>query len=269
MVSPATILRGSICRAPTRRNFALGSPFARPSPRPLVQTAYRPTSVFPEVIKNLLIINGLFFLAQVVIDGLPNLSGPVLDWLALWPVGTPEVAQGTTGLVPVPSFYPWQLVTTAFLHGGIWHLVFNMYALFLFGASVERTLGERRFLVLFFASVLGASLLQLAVASAPFVAGVGQAAIYPTVGASGGLLGVIAACAILFPRDEIFIIPFPVPIQMRWLALGYVAMDLLGGFGAYSSQVAHFAHLGGFATGALLLQYWRGRLPVQPHHRLV
>lgn len=233
-----------------------------------MSNASRPSSLLPEVIKNLLIINGLFFLAQVVIDGLPALNGPVLQWLALWPAGTPEVAQSGNGVVSVPSFYPWQLLTTGFLHGGVWHLVFNMYGLFLFGAGVERVLGERRFLVLFLGSVLGASLLQLAVASAPFVFGIGQPAIFPTVGASGGLLGVVAACAILFPRDEIFIIPFPVPIQMRWLALGYVALDLLGGFGAYTSQTAHFAHLGGFATGALLILFWRGRLPLRPRTRL-
>ncbi|MEM1117968.1 MAG: rhomboid family intramembrane serine protease [Bacteroidota bacterium] len=230
--------------------------------------AYRPTSLLPEVIKNLLIINGLFFLAQVVIDGLPALSGPMLDWLALWPVGTPEVARSGDGVAAVPQFYPWQLVTTAFLHGGIWHLVFNMYGLFLFGAGVERTLGQRRFLILYVGAVLGAGLLQLAVVSAPFVAGVGSPSIFPTVGASGGLLGVVAACAILFPRDEIYIIPFPFPIQMRWLAAGYVVLDLLGGFGAYNSRIAHFAHLGGFATGALMILFWRGRLPFRPRTRL-
>ena len=229
---------------------------------------YRQPSLFPEVIKNLLIVNGLVFLAQVLIDGLPYLSGPILDWFALWPVGTTDMARSTGGMVAVPKFYPWQLLTTAFLHGGVMHLLFNMYALFLFGASVERAMGTRRFLGLYLASVLGASALQLAVTSAPFLLNTGGGSIVPTVGASGGLMGVVAACALLFPKVELYIIPFPFPIQMRWLALGYVALDLFGGFGTSNDGVAHFAHLGGFATGALLLQYWRGRLPIRPSTRL-
>lgn len=221
------------------------------------------------MIKNILIINALVFLAQIVVDGLPYLSGPILDWFALWPMGTPEVASSSQGLQPVPRFYPWQLVTTAFLHGGVMHILFNLYSLFLFGSAVERSLGTRRFIWLYAASVLGASLLQLAVTSAPYLMGAANPPpIGPTVGASGGVMGVVAACAILFPRAEIYIIPIPVPIQMRWLALGYVALDLFGGFGAPGDGIAHFAHLGGFAAGALALQYWKGKLPVRPRTRL-
>lgn len=234
-----------------------------------MSTALRPASLLPEVIKNLLIINGLVFLAQVVIDGLPALWGPVLQWLALWPAGTPDLAGSPSGPMPVPQFYVWQLVTTAFLHGGVMHLLFNMYSLFLFGSSVERELGTSRFLWVYGAAVLGSSLLQLAVTSAPHLLGdPTPPPIGPTVGASGGVMGVVAACAILFPRTEIYIIPFPFPIQMRWLALGYVALDLFGGFGVRDTGIAHFAHLGGFAAGALAIQYWRGRLPIRPRTRL-
>jgi len=236
-----------------------------------VQNASRSSSSsFPEGIKNLLILNGLAFLAQVVIDGLPDLQGPLLQWFALWPAGTPDVVSTGQGMVAIPQFYPWQLVTMAFLHGGFSHILFNLYALFIFGVVVEQTLGTRRFLILYGVSVLGASLLQLATISAPYFTASGSVIPppFPTLGASGGVMGVLAACALLFPRSEIYIIPFPVPIQMRWLALGYVALDVLGGFGATSDGVAHFAHLGGFAAGALLLQYWRGRLPIRPRARL-
>ncbi len=222
--------------------------------------AYRPPSndLVPPVIKNLLILNGLVFLAQQI----PPLTQYLQYYGALWPIGLSEPIPG--GPLAV-GFYPWQLVTSAFMHADLWHIGFNMYGLFLFGRGVEQTLGAGRFAILFGASVLGASLLQLAVVTTTFA----QTGVpVPTLGASGGLLGVVMACAILFPRQELFIIPFPMPIQMRWLAIGYVALDVLGGFGVTQSNTAHFAHLGGAATGALLIQYWRGRLPLRPRARL-
>lgn len=222
--------------------------------------AYRPPSsdLFPVVIKNLLILNALVFLAQQI----PPLMQYLTYYGSLWPVGLSVPVDDVSLAV---GFYPWQVVTSAFMHGDIWHLVFNMYGLFLFGRGVEQTLGTRRFAILFGVSVLCASLLQLAVSTGTFL----QTGVpIRTIGASGGLLGVVAACAILFPRDEIFIIPFPMPIQMRWLAIGYVALDVLGGFGVTQSNTAHFAHLGGFAAGVLLLQYWRGRLPIRPRTQL-
>ena len=214
--------------------------------------------LIPPVIKNLLILNALAFLAQQI----PPLMQILNLYGTLWPLGM-RVAVPEASL-PV-GFYPWQPITSAFLHADLWHLAFNMYGLFLFGRGVETMLGSRRFAVLFGASVIGASLLQLAVVTGEFAA---TGVPVRTLGASGGLLGVVAACGILFPRSEIFILPFPVPIQMRWLAIGYVALDLLGGFGVTQSNTAHFAHLGGAATGALLILYWRGRLPLRPRTRL-
>lgn len=215
------------------------------------------------MIKNLLILNALVFLAQQI----PPLMYYLDVWGSLWPLGTPDVVNVRPyGPISGVGFYLWQLVTSAFMHADFWHIAFNMYGLFLFGRGVEQTLGTKRFTILYGASVLGAGLLHLAVASFSLAYG---GPIQTMIGASGGLLGVIAACAILFPRDEILIIPFPFPIQMRWLAIGYVALDVLGGFGVTQSNTAHFAHLGGFAAGALLLQYWRGRLPIRPRTRLV
>ncbi len=208
-------------------------------------------------IKNLLILNGLAFLAQVVIDGLPG-WGPIMQWAALWPAGTPgATASGQT----IPPFYPWQLVTSAFLHGSVSHLLFNLFGLWMLGGAVERALGTQRFLTFYFLSVLGASVLQLAVISAPFVAGIGTPVVVPTVGASGGVLGVLAAFGMLFPRERLFIFPLPVPIQAWIFVLGYAALSLGMGVTGTAAGIAHFAHLGGMITGALLILVWRRRRP--------
>ena len=219
---------------------------------------YRPPSTFasmPPVVKNLLIVNVLAFLAQLVFDTLMNPGGgvgPVMWWGALWPSGTAAVA------TDAPGFYPWQLVTTAFLHGGVMHLAFNMFGLYMFGAVVERSLGLQRFAGFYLACVLGSSLLQLVMVSYPFWTGAASAgAIFPTVGASGGVLGVVTAFGMLFPRERIFIFPIPVPIEARWLVPGFAVISLYLGFTGRGGNVAHFAHLGGMVAGALLLLFWR------------
>jgi len=227
-----------------------------------VPSDYRPPSAFssiPPVVKNLLILNGLAFLAQAVFDWIPagqiGALGPVMWWGALWPAGTSALA--ATAGEAVPAFWPWQLVTTAFLHGGIAHIAFNLFGLFMFGGVVERALGSRRFAVFYLVCVLGASLLQLAIVSAPFWGGPGTAAIYPTVGASGGVLGVVTAFGMLFPRERIFIFPLPVPIEARWLVPGFAALSLYMGVSGTGGNVAHFAHLGGMVAGAVLVLLWR------------
>ncbi len=228
-------------------------------------TDSRPPSAFssiPPVVKNLLILNGLAFLAQAVFDWLPagqiGAPGPLMWWGALWPIGGAE-AGASVGEV-APAFYPWQLVTMAFLHGGFLHIAFNMFALFSLGAAVEQALGTRRFIGLYAASVLGASLLQLAVVSAPFLAGtITAGSIFPTVGASGGVLGVATAFGILNPRQSIFIFPLPVPIEARWLVPGFAVLSLVLGITGAMGGVAHFAHLGGMVAGALLVLFWRQR----------
>ena len=233
-----------------------------------MQNAYRPPSsfgLFPPVVKNLLIINGLVFLAQMI----PLLAEPLTVYGALWPVGTPDVIPTAQGYARVPQFYAWQLVTSAFLHGGFGHILFNMFGLWMFGGTVERTLGSKRFLWFYVACVLGASLLQLATTSWPFVMGDGGGIPVPTVGASGGVLGVLAAFGVLYPDQPIYLLFFPVPIPAKWFVLGYAVFSLYAGYADVQAGVAHFAHLGGMATGALLIQYWRGRLPVRPSSRFV
>lgn len=225
----------------------------------MTTNAYRPPGTFdliPPVVKNLLIINALAFLAFQ----LPALSGFMQQWLPLWPAGTPRVAAGPGGVpTSVPQFYPWQLITSAFLHGGFGHILFNMFGLWIFGMRIEQTLGSQRFLIFYFACVLGASVLQLLVTSAPFLFGIGEPRIVPTLGASGGVLGVLAAFALLYPDEPIYLY-FLFPIPAKWLALGLAALDLYNGVVGTASGIAHFAHLGGMLVGVLLIQYWRGRL---------
>jgi membrane associated rhomboid family serine protease len=238
-----------------------------------VSTAYEPPRTFavlPPVVKNLLILNGLAYLAQAVFQmragGAP--FSVVEQWFALWPVGGPYPAVLTgQGVVEVGRFLPWQLVTSAFLHGSFGHILFNMFGLWIFGMRIENTLGSRRFLGFYLACVVGASLLQLLVTSWPFLQGA-VAFPTPTLGASGGVLGVLAAFGLLYPDEPIYIY-FLFPIPAKWLVLGLAALDLYAGVGGTQSGVANFAHLGGMAIGALLIQYWRGRLPVKPRpHRL-
>ena len=228
--------------------------------------AYRPPSslsLFPPVVKNLLIINGLVFLAQQI----PSIAGTLDVYGMLWPVGTPEVIPTAQGGALVPRFYPWQLVTSAFMHGSIGHIFFNLFGLWMFGGTVERELGSRRFLIFYAVCVLGASLLQLAVTSYPFLTGAGGYP-YPTLGASGGVLGVLAAFGVLHPDSPIYLLFIPVPIPAKWFVLGYAAFSVFAGFSGLQAGVAHFAHLGGMIAGAVLILYWRGRLPLRPRARL-
>ncbi len=220
------------------------------------ENAYRPPtqfSVFPPVIKNLLIINGLFYMAQVT----GPLGDYLLNWLALWPVGTPSVAQTFSGsMQTLAGFWPWQLVSYGFLHGDFFHLLFNMFALWMFGVQIENVWGSQRFLVYYMVCVVGAGLIQLLVAYT-------QASIYPTLGASGGVFGILLAFGMLFPNQPIYIIPFPFPIKAKWLVIGYGALELYSGISGAQPGVANFAHLGGMLFGFLLILYWRGKLPIR------
>jgi membrane associated rhomboid family serine protease len=167
-----------------------------------------------------------------------QLFGSGLTLFALWPL--------QSGL-----FRPWQVLTYGFMHGSWLHIFFNMFAVFMFGSEVERLFGARRYLVYYLLCVIGAALMHLIVVSvAP---GMPLAA---TVGASGGVFGLLLAFGMAFPRRELIIFPIPVPIQ-AWLAVTlYGAMELYLGVTRTASGVAHFAHLGGMATGFVMIRYW-------------
>lgn len=189
----------------------------------------------PPATRALILINvGVFLLQLVAPDLLGNL-------FALWPAHT-------------PLFRPWQLLTYGFLHDthGFAHILFNMFALFMFGPPLERYWGPRRMTFFYLVCVLAAGLTQLAVQRSGYP-------VEPTVGASGGIFGVLLAFAWYFPRQKLFVIPIPVPIPAWLLVTVYGFLELFLGVTGREQNVAHFAHLGGMLGGALCILYWRAR----------
>ncbi len=160
--------------------------------------------------------------------------------LALWPLGH--------------GFLPWQIVTYAFLHGSVGHLFFNMLGLWMFGAELERLWGPKRFIQFYGASVLTAAATQLVMTSL-------TGSIYPTVGASGGLFGLLLAFGMTFPDRIIMPLFPPIPMKAKIFVALYGGLELFLGFTNSSSGVAHFAHLGGMLGGFLVLRYWSGKPP--------
>ena len=205
----------------------------------------------PPVTRALLVANVLAF-------GLQAMAGELamLDFM-LWPLG--RFGLGMAGGLPVTAgFEPWQLVSYGFLHGGLAHLAFNMLALVMFGAGIEHALGPRRFALYYFTTVIGAGLVQLLVATMAVQQGEPP---YPTVGASGGVFGVLLAYGLLFPNHRVMLLIPPIPMRAITLVVVYGALELALGIFARNSGVAHFAHLGGMLFGFGLLQYWRRRWP--------
>ncbi len=203
-------------------------------------------SNLPPITKALLIANGVVFRLQLAV------SEVVLAPLMLWPLGGADAG----GL----SFMPWQLLSYGFLHdsGGFAHLLFNMLALLMFGAPLEYVWGNRRFLTYYLTCVAGAGLCQLLVGSWAVVQG---GAAYPTIGASGGVFGLLLAYGMLFPNQRVMLLIPPIPMKARTLVFVYGAIELLLGFTGLQPGVAHFAHLGGMLFGYLLIRHWRGQPP--------
>ncbi len=210
------------------------------------QLVVRQFSAFPPVVKGLLIANVLIFIAQYA-----GYHWVLTAWFALWPAGTAEVARVGTELVPVPQFHLWQLLTYGFLHGGFAHLFFNLFALWMFGVHLENPWGSRRFAVYYLVCVVGAGLVQLVVVSTH------DAPITPTLGASGGVFGVLLAFGMMYPNRIIRLLIPPIPIRAKWFVIIYGALELAFGVTGAVSGVAHFAHLGGMAFGFALITFWR------------
>jgi membrane associated rhomboid family serine protease len=171
----------------------------------------------------------------VVVFLLQNISAQ----LALWPLYS-------------NYFQPWQLVTYAFLHGGFNHLFFNMFALWMFGLPVEKIWGSLKFAKYYLVCVVGAGLVQLLV---QYISG----NVYPTIGASGAVFGLLLAYGVMWPNAKLFLIFFPVPIKAKWFVLMYGGAELMFGVTGAMPQVAHYAHLGGLFFGAGLLWRWGWR----------
>ncbi|MBX2817718.1 MAG: rhomboid family intramembrane serine protease [Saprospiraceae bacterium] len=197
-----------------------------------------------EVVKQLLILNVLFFVATTMI--FPQYFG----YLAVYYPAT-------------DLFRPWQLVTHMFMHADFGHLFFNMFALFLFGSALESYWGGKRFLTFYLASGLGAVAIYLLVLHWEIGAlpAAHQAALMarptPMVGASGAVFGLLAGYGMMFPESKIMLLIPPIPIKAKYFVLIYGVLELIFGISGRNTGVAHFAHVGGAICGAALVYYWR------------
>ena len=165
-------------------------------------------------------------------------SGGISEGLALWPLGA--------------GFMPWQLVTYAFLHASLTHVAFNMIGLWSFGTALELVWGSRRYLAYYMTCVVTAAVTQLVFAAVTQTQ-------YPTVGASGGVFGLLLAYAMLFPERKVMLLFPPIPMRAPIFAIVYGVIELFLGVTGTQEGVAHFAHLGGMLGGFLLLTSWRRR----------
>ncbi len=192
----------------------------------------------PPLTKNLMLAcTAIFCLQQIVF---------LEPWFALYPL-----ASG--------NFLPWQVLTYAFLHGGIVHLFFNMLGLWMFGSELERLWGQRRYWQFLLAGVLAAAVAQMGVTAL-------TGSRVPTVGASGGLFALLLAFGMLFPNRIIMPLFPPIPMKARTFVILFGAIEIVMGL-ADRGGVAHFAHLGGMVGGFLMIRYWRGQPPFRRRRR--
>ena len=224
-------------------------------------TQFRPSrfEILPPVIKNLLIINIIIFIAQNTIDTKFDLH--LEKWFALhtW---------------QSPWFKPWQVVTHMFMHGDFFHILLNMLALYMFGSVLENLWGAKRFLIFYFACGFGAALahliflyyqmqpIQSAFEQLPFdqqeqLVNSSQFILNTsTLGASGAVFGCLAAFGYLFPNTQLLIYGL-IPIKAKWAVIGYAAFELYSTLkNSAGDNVAHIAHLGGAVVGFILVYYW-------------
>lgn len=172
-----------------------------------------------------------------------------------------------------PFFHWWQPVTHMFMHGGFWHLIFNMYTLSIFGSVLERVWGTKKFLLFYFVTGLGAALIHTGVEWLQMQSWLSQAAegstaamtsihllkMTPTVGASGAIYGVLMGYAMLYPDTVLSLLIPPISMKAKWFVLIFAAIELFTGVTGTGGNIAHFAHLGGLIFGFLLIWYWKKR----------
>ena len=213
-------------------------------------------SILPLVVKNLLIINGLFYLATVAMDMVWHVD--LSDYLGLHYIGASD-------------FRPYQFVTYMFMHGNFAHIFFNMFALWMFGNTLENAWGPKRFLIFYFVCGIGAGLTQELVQYIQLsdiiehyqYVNLGNRSVtvdeylnmLTTVGASGAVYGILLAFGMMWPNSRIYIY-FAIPIKAKWFVIIYGLLELFSGFSSVDN-VAHFAHVGGMVFGLLLILYWR------------
>ena len=217
----------------------------------------------PPVTKNLIIINVIVFLATLVNE----------DFM----IGTFALFYPTSQF-----FHWWQVVTHMFMHGGFWHIFFNMYTLLIFGSVVERYIGPKKFLLFYFVCGLGAVALHFgveywqmqsymegaALGNATALQRIEAIKFTPTVGASGAIYGVLMGYAMLFPESRMTLLFPPVTLSAKWMVVAFAAIELLTGVTGWASGIAHFAHLGGMLIGWLMILWWRKRGVLFDQNRL-
>lgn len=185
--------------------------------------------MLPTAVKNLLIINVIFFMATIVLERQEMFN--ITNALILYPIQS-------------GYFKIWQPVTYMFMHSNFDHLFFNMFALWMFGYVLENIWGTRRFLFYYFACGLGAAAISLLIGHGP------------TLGASGAVYGILLAFGMLFPEERIYLY-FLLPIKAKWFIIGYAALELFEGVIRSYDGIAHFAHLGGMLIGLIIILLWR------------
>ena len=189
----------------------------------------------PPVVQNLIIANCVIYLAMALIPAVNHFCS---EYLQLFWVGA-------------PYFRSYQFVTYMFLHGGFAHLFSNMFALWMFGRTLEYELGSRRFLIYYMVCGIGAALFQMGVA---WLTG---DIYFRVVGASGAVMGLLLAFGVMHPNNMIYIIPLPFPIKAKWFVMGYAVLEIVLGWSGVNTGIAHFAHVGGMLWGLMLLFLWR------------
>ena len=196
-----------------------------------------------EVVKHLLIINVLIFVAKFLVPQ---------NWYELLPLYYPGVNYpGDVG------FKPFQLVTSMFTHASEGHIFFNMLSLFFLGPMVEMRMGQKKFLIFYLVCGFGATLAHMLMIFLNVIPP------HPVVGASGAIMGVFAAFAYFFPDLKLMLLIPPVPIKAKYLILILVAVDLFSGVGGFRTGIAHFAHLGGALVGFVLLMLWKNNQSIR------
>ena len=210
-----------------------------------------PFANLPSVTKNRIVINVLIFVATIF-----NENFMVSTFGMFYPSSQ--------------YFHWWQPVTHMFMHGGFWHIFFNMYTLLIFGTVVERIIGSKKFFFFYFVCGLGAAAMQIGaqyLEMQSFLASDSQAALKgimalkmtPTVGASGAIYGVLIGYAMLFPESRMTLLFPPVTLRAKWMVVIFAAIELFTGVAGWADGIAHFAHLGGMLIGWLVIRWWRKR----------
>lgn len=206
----------------------------------------------PKVTKNLIIINVLVFIATML-----NKELMISHFALFYPTSR--------------YFHFWQPITHMFMHGGFWHIFFNMYTLYIFGSVLERMIGEKKFLVFYFVCGLGAAALHtgvemlqansylsaMAEGSQTAMQQYAQLKMIPTVGASGAIYGLLIAYAMLFPDSRLTLIFPPISLTAKWWVIIFAVIELSTGITGTVGGVAHFAHLGGMLIGWMMITYWK------------